>query len=60
MKIYPIKVALVSNPKTPLDISVKWLKHIKDKELRILAKSKNIPSALVNQCRKLLELRAKK
>lgn len=60
MKIYPVKVAIVSNPKTPLDISVKWLKHIKDKELRILAKSKNVPSALVNQCRKLLELRTKK
>jgi biotin-[acetyl-CoA-carboxylase] ligase BirA-like protein len=60
MKIYPIKVGIVSNPKTPLDISVRWLKHLKDKELRILSKSKNVPSALVNQCRKLIELRTKK
>lgn len=60
MKNYLLKVAVVSNPKSPLDISVKWLKHLKDKDLKNLSRSKGIPSALVSQCRKLVELRAKK
>ena len=57
MKNYSIKWAIISNPKTPLDISVSWCKHLKEKELRLLAKSKNIPQALATQCRKLLEKR---
>ncbi len=57
MKSYSIKSAVVFNPKTPLDVSIKWAKYIKEKELRLLAKSRNIPQALATQCRKLLEKR---
>ncbi len=60
MKSYNIKCAIVSNPKTPIDISMRWIKFLKDKELRNLSKSKGIPSALATQVRRLVELRNKK
>ena len=60
MRVYPIQVAIVSNPKTPMDISIRWIKYLKDKELKILAKAKTIPSAVSTQVRKLLETRNKK
>lgn len=60
VKSYSVKAALVANPKTPVDVSVKWIKHLKDRDLRQLGKSKNIPQVIATQCRKLLETRKKK
>ncbi len=57
MKSYAIKLAIVSNPKVPIDISLRWVKHIQEKDLRRLSKSKNIPQVIASQCRKLLEKR---
>ena len=57
MKSYHIKLNLVSNPRVPIDISLRWVKYLHDGELRILAKSKNIPQVIASQCRKLLEKR---
>ena len=45
MKNYSVKQALVGNPKTPVDVSIKWLKFLKDKDLKNLAKSKGIPQS---------------
>jgi hypothetical protein len=55
MKSPSVKYAIVSNPKTPMDVSIKWVKYLQVKELRNLAKSKNIPQVVVTQSRKLLE-----
>lgn len=60
MKSYPIKLQLVSNPRVPIDISMQWVKHLRDRDLRRLMKSKNIPNAVATQCRKLVEKRLKK
>ena len=60
MKSYSIKCAIVSNPKTPMEISIRWIKYLKDKELKQFSKSKNIPSALATQMKKLVEIRDKK
>lgn len=57
---YSIKLALICNPKTPIGISLRWLKLLQDKDLRLLSKSKNIPQVIPTQCRKLLEMRANK
>ena len=59
MKNHSIKVALVSNPRVPIDVSLKWIKFLKPAELTKLSKSKNIPQVLATQCRKLAEQRAK-
>jgi len=59
MRSYPVKINLVSNAKTPLDVALRWLKYIKDKDLGRLAKSKNIPQVVSTQARKLVEKREK-
>jgi hypothetical protein len=46
MRIYPVKAALVSNPKTPLGIAMKLLPYLNIRDLSALAKSKSIPGAL--------------
>lgn len=55
MKSYQIKFNLVCNAKTPLDISLRWLKFIKDKDLRQLARSKSVPQVIASQARKMVE-----
>ncbi len=57
MKGYPVKQALVANAKTPIDVTLRWLKFIKDKDLARLAKSKNVPQVVATQARKLAEKR---
>ncbi len=57
MKGYSVKFALVSNPKTPADVSMKWLKFITDKDLHRLSKSKGIPQVIISQSKKILEQR---
>ena len=43
---YPIKLALVTNPKTPLSQAIQLLPHLHDKDLQGLSRNKNIPSVL--------------
>ncbi len=53
-KLYAVKVNLVNNPKTQLPTSMKFLPFLRAKELRNIARSKSVPSALVAQARKLM------
>lgn len=53
-KLYAVKLNLVKNPKTPLASALRFLPYLNDKDIRDLAKSKGIPSALATQARKLV------
>ncbi len=53
-KLYSCKLALVGNPKTPLAIAMRFVAHLRDKDKRAVSRSKNVPSALATQARKLL------
>ena len=55
MKNYSVKLNLVSNAKVPIDISLRWVKYLHEGDLRLLAKSKNIPQVIASQCRKIVE-----
>jgi hypothetical protein len=57
-KLYPCKVNLVNNPKTPLPTAMKLITHLRDRELRTLARSKGVSSALTAQARKLVATRS--
>ncbi len=46
VRIYPLKVALVHNPKTPLNLSMKFLPYLNLRDLSSVAKSKSLPGAL--------------
>jgi hypothetical protein len=57
-KSYTIKLNLANNSKTPLPISMKFLSHFREPDLRKLAKSKNIPAALATQARRMAETKS--
>jgi len=54
---HQIKLNLVSNPRTPFAFAAKLLPHLREHELKSLAKSKNIPGAVVTAARQQLSRR---
>jgi hypothetical protein len=57
MKRYAIKLALVKNPRTPVKESMRLLTHLMDKDLKDVARSKNLPNVVVVAAKKLLSER---
>ncbi len=57
MQSYAVKVNLVNNSKTPLPIAMKLIPHLLEPDLRRLAKSKNVASAVSTQARRFVESR---
>jgi hypothetical protein len=53
-KLYGVKLALVQNPKTPITASSRMLAHLREKDLRQVARSKGVPSSVTANARKLL------
>jgi len=60
LKDYQVKLALVCNPKVPINVSLPLVKYLKERELKQLARSKSIPQVLANGCAKLLGSRQPK
>ncbi len=58
IKNYLIKIAVVSNPKTPLSVAIKFLDHLHDKDLQALSRNKNISSILARAAARILIKRA--
>jgi hypothetical protein len=56
-KDYPVKLALVTNPKCPLGSSLRFLAYLHPDDLRNISRSKNIPGALATSAKKLLQQR---
>jgi hypothetical protein len=55
LRVYAVKLALVGNPKTPLPVAMKFLPLLKAHDIKNIAKSKNLPSAVANQAKILLQ-----
>lgn len=60
MKIYAIKCALATNPKTPVPISMKILNVLYDKDLEKISRSKGIPSVIAQTAKKVYQARKKR
>jgi hypothetical protein len=58
-KNYQIKVNLVNNPKVPVAVAMRYLSLLRGSELKGLAKNKNVPNAVANAARTLLEKKTK-
>lgn len=54
MRYYPIKLNITCNPKTPNDISLKWLRYLTGADLKKLSRSKNIPQLIATTAQKLV------
>lgn len=50
-----IKLALVKNPKVPLQVVMKFLNTLRDGELKDLARDRNVPSGVAMFAKKLVE-----
>ncbi|MFN8642481.1 MAG: hypothetical protein U0802_12830 [Candidatus Binatia bacterium] len=49
-----MKLALATNPKTPLPLAVRLVPSLLPRDLRNLAKSKNVPSAVNGLAKRLV------
>jgi hypothetical protein len=56
-KKYPVSLALVNNPKTPIAVTLPFLTSIKTKDLALLAKNRNVPQALRASASRYLKMR---
>lgn len=54
LKVYPVKVALAKNPKTPLMLAMRLLPLLREADLREIAKSKDVLKTVSSQALRLL------
>ena len=51
---YQVRLALTTNPKTPIGVAARFVPGLLPRDLRQLAKSKNVPSAICAMARRLV------
>jgi hypothetical protein len=56
---YAIKYALVANPRTPFAFASQWVTHLRESDLRNVAKSKDVAGAVANAARNQLQRKGK-
>ena len=54
---YNVKMNLVSNPKTPVATSMKYLNYLQKRDLQNIARSKNVPGPVATAAKKLIKKR---
>ena len=54
MKSYSMKYLMTVNPRTPSDIALKWLRYLKESELKKIARSKQLPQLIATTAKKRL------
>jgi hypothetical protein len=59
-KSYQIKLNLVQNPKTPQQDAFRFLNFLRDKDLRDLSRSRNVPSNVTGQAKRVLSRKEQK
>jgi hypothetical protein len=55
MKNYQIKLNLITNPKVPVGVSMRFLSTLRMAEVKAVAKNKNVPQGLATAAKKLVE-----
>ncbi len=53
-KLYEMKKALVVHPRTPLQKAMRFMTFLSEKDIRSLAKSRNVTQAIANNARRML------
>lgn len=57
-KSYAVKLNLVQNPKTPPSLVMRWMPLLRASDLKTLSKSKQVPSAVAQQAKRLMAARS--
>jgi hypothetical protein len=55
---YQVKLALATNPKTPLPVAMRLVPSLLPRDLRTIAKSKNVPSGICGLAKRLVIARS--
>jgi hypothetical protein len=58
-RIYQVKLALATNPKTPQGTSMKFVNYLQERDLRAIMKSKDVPTAVSTHARRILTKKGK-
>ncbi len=53
-KNYQVRISLVTNPKTPLVLSLRFLSGLNDRDVRMLAKSKNVSATVSTAAKRIV------
>ena len=56
MRNYQVRLAIATNPKAPLPVALRQVSSLDQRDLRQIAKSKNVPQAIAAHARRLLLL----
>jgi len=56
---YQVRINLVTNPRTPLTFATRFVPHLRDADLRILSRSKNISAAIAQLVRQQMSRKEK-
>jgi len=60
LRKYPVKVALVNNPKTPVPVAVGLVKGLQKKDLMMLTRNRNVPSVISQAATRLFREKYRK
>ncbi|MGI9534060.1 MAG: hypothetical protein ACR2NW_03845 [Thermodesulfobacteriota bacterium] len=52
-RLYQVKTALVNNPKTPVHISMNFLRHLRSFDLKAIQFNKNLPNVISDAARRI-------
>jgi hypothetical protein len=52
MKSYDVKYNIVTNPKTPSDIALKWLRYLQFNDIKEVSRSRNVPQVVASSAKK--------
>ena len=54
IRLYPVRLALATNPKTPIAIARKLVPTLKRQDLKNISRSKSVPNLVANEARRFL------
>ncbi|HEY6100672.1 MAG TPA: hypothetical protein VIW03_14640 [Anaeromyxobacter sp.] len=54
LKVYAIKISLVKNPKVPLPTALKMMYTLQEKDIKELARDRNVPQTIQSQAKSLM------
>ena len=57
---YPVRVALVNNPKTPVSIAIGFISQLQKKDLQQLANNRGVSSTIFGTAKKLFKSKYRK
>ncbi len=58
-KNYQVQLGLATNPKTPLPSAIKFLNYLTDRDLKNIMRSRDVPSPVSQQARRILSRKGK-